>query len=144
MSLSGSAGSVTVATTAYMIAISNAVPANDTLTVNLSNGDDLSASGLANSSVVLTLNGGNDEDVLVASSGADTVNCDAGTDMPTAARGSTACRAARRPSTSPRTFQPTARRFILRSHERRRATARLPAPGRKEKVTGAVGMTAGI
>ena len=81
MSLSGSAGSVTVATTAYTIAISNAAPANDTLTVNLSNGDDLlSASGLANSSVVLTLNGGNDEDVLVASSGADTVNCDAGTD----------------------------------------------------------------
>jgi len=81
MSVSGSAGSVTVATTAYTIAISNAAPANDTLTVNLSTGDDLlSASGLANSSVVLTLNGGNDEDVLVASSGADTVNCDAGTD----------------------------------------------------------------
>jgi len=81
MSLSGSAGSVTVSTTAYTIAISNAAPANDTLTVNLSSGDDLlSASGLANSSVVLTLNGGNDEDVLVASAGADTVNCDAGTD----------------------------------------------------------------
>jgi Ca2+-binding RTX toxin-like protein len=81
MSVSGSAGSVTVATTAYTIAITNAAPANDTLTFNLSGGDDLlSASGLANSSVVLTLNGGNDEDVLVASSGADTVNCDAGTD----------------------------------------------------------------
>ena len=55
--------------------------ANDTLTVNLSGGDDLlSASGLAASSVVLALNGGANEDVLIGSDGADTFNCDTGTD----------------------------------------------------------------
>jgi Ca2+-binding RTX toxin-like protein len=81
MSLSGSGGSVTVASTAYTISVTNAEPANDTLTANLSSGDDLlSASNLAATSVDLTINGGNDEDVLVASQGADTVNCDAGTD----------------------------------------------------------------
>jgi Ca2+-binding RTX toxin-like protein len=81
MSLSGSGGSVTVAGTAYTISVSNAESANDTFTVNLSSGDDLlSASNLAATSVDLTINGGNDEDVLVASAGADTVNCDAGTD----------------------------------------------------------------
>jgi len=81
MSLSGSGGSVTVATTAYTISVSNAAPANDTLTVNLSGGDDLlSASGLAATSVVLALNGGANEDVLIGSDGADTFNCDTGTD----------------------------------------------------------------
>ena len=81
MGLSGSAGSVTIATTAVAISIVNAQPANDTLTVNLSGGDDvLSASGLAASSVVLTLNGGANEDILVGSDGADTFNCDTGTD----------------------------------------------------------------
>jgi Ca2+-binding RTX toxin-like protein len=81
MSLSGSGGSVTVAGTAYTISATNAEPANDTMTVNLSGGDDLlSAANLAATSVDLTLNGGNDEDVLIASSGGDTVNCDAGTD----------------------------------------------------------------
>jgi Ca2+-binding RTX toxin-like protein len=81
MSLSGSGGSVTVASTAYTISITNAEPANDTLTVNLSSGADLlSASGLAATSVDLTINGGNDNDVLVASAGGDTINCDAGTD----------------------------------------------------------------
>jgi Ca2+-binding RTX toxin-like protein len=81
MSLSGSGGSVTVASTAYTISATNAEPANDTLTVNLSSGADLlSASGLAATSVDLTINGGNDNDVLVASQGGDTINCDAGTD----------------------------------------------------------------
>ena len=81
MSLSGSAGSVTVASAAYTISVTNAAPANDTLTVNLSGGDDLlSASGLAATSVVLTLNGGANEDILVGSDGADTFNCDTGTD----------------------------------------------------------------
>lgn len=81
MSLSGSGGSVSVATTAYAIAVTNAEPANDTMTVNLSGGDDLlSAANLAATSLDLTLNGGNDEDVLIASQGGDTVNCEAGTD----------------------------------------------------------------
>jgi Ca2+-binding RTX toxin-like protein len=81
MSVSGSAGSVTVATTAYSIFVTNAAPANDTLTMSLSGGDDLaSASNLANTSILLTLNGGADDDVLVGSAGNDTFNCDTGTD----------------------------------------------------------------
>jgi Ca2+-binding RTX toxin-like protein len=82
MSLSGSGGSVMVASTAFTISVTNAEPANDTLTVSLSSGDDLlSASNLAATSLNhFTINGGNDEDVLVASQGADTINCDAGTD----------------------------------------------------------------
>jgi Ca2+-binding RTX toxin-like protein len=58
------------------------VPANETLTINTSAGDDLvSASGLANSSVRLTINGGADTDILVGSGGNDTVNGDAGDDL---------------------------------------------------------------
>ena len=61
--------------------ISNAAPANDTLTVNLSNGNDLlSASGLAATSVALTLNGGANDDILVGSDGGDTFNCGDQTD----------------------------------------------------------------
>jgi hypothetical protein len=82
MSLSGSGGSVTVASAAYTISVTNAAPATDTLTVNLAGGDDLlSASNLASSSVALTLNGGADEDILVGSSGGDTIACDTGTDF---------------------------------------------------------------
>jgi len=82
MSLSGSAGSVTVQTAAVVIAITNAEPANDDLTINTSGGDDIvSASGLANSSMQLTLNGGNDNDILVGSQGNDTINGDAGDDL---------------------------------------------------------------
>jgi Ca2+-binding RTX toxin-like protein len=81
MNVSGSAGSVSVTTTAYPVSLTNAAPANDTLTFNLSGGDDLfSASGLAATSVDLTINGGSDDDVLVASQGGDTINCDAGAD----------------------------------------------------------------
>jgi len=81
MSLSGSSGSVTVTSSAFTISVSNAAPVNDSLTVNLSGGDDvLSASGLASSSVVLALNGGANEDILVGSDGADTFNCDTGID----------------------------------------------------------------
>jgi Ca2+-binding RTX toxin-like protein len=81
MSVSGGGGSVTVASTAYSISITNAAPANDTLAVNLSGGDDLlSASGLAATSVVLAINGGANDDVLIASDGPDTITCDTGTD----------------------------------------------------------------
>jgi Ca2+-binding RTX toxin-like protein len=81
MSLSGSAGSVTVQTAVVVIAITNAQPANDTLTINASGGDDIvSASGLANSSVQLTLNGGADNDILVGSQGNDAINGEDGND----------------------------------------------------------------
>jgi Ca2+-binding RTX toxin-like protein len=80
MNLSGSAGSVSVLTPGVALNVLRAEPANDTLTVNVSSGADLvSASGLAASSLFhLTLNGGNDNDILVGSSGADTLNGDAG------------------------------------------------------------------
>src|SRR5262245_18453407 len=79
MSISGSGGSVTLTSVTTTIAFVNAEPANDTLTVNTSGGDDLvSASALANSSVRLTINGGADDDILVGSDGNDTINGDAG------------------------------------------------------------------
>src|SRR5206468_2510319 len=83
LGLSGSAGSVSIAeSTGLNVNISNAEPANDTLTVNTSAGDDLvSASSLANSSVKLTINGGADDDILVGSDGNDTINGDAGNDL---------------------------------------------------------------
>jgi hypothetical protein len=82
MSLSGSSGSVTVATAAYTISVTNAEPANDTLTANLAGGDDvLSASGLAATSLDLTVNSGPNDDVVVGSDGADTFSCDTGTDF---------------------------------------------------------------
>ncbi len=81
LSLAGSAGSVTVTTTAFAIAVTRAEPANDTLTVNTSAGADiLGASGLASSSVLLTVNGGSEADTLVGSQGNDTINGDAGDD----------------------------------------------------------------
>ena len=80
MALSGSGGSVLADRPGYSVSITNAEPANDTLTVNTSGGDDVvSASGLANSSIGLTLNGGNENDILVGSQGNDTINGDAAT-----------------------------------------------------------------
>jgi Ca2+-binding RTX toxin-like protein len=82
VSISGGAGAVTLATPGVEITLANAAPANDTLTVNTSGGDDMvSASGLANTSVVLTLNGGNDNDILVGSAGNDTINGEDGNDL---------------------------------------------------------------
>jgi Ca2+-binding RTX toxin-like protein len=74
---------VTIQNAAFIVSITNAEPANDTLTINTSGGDDIvSASGLANSSVkVLTLNGGAGNDILVGSQGNDTINGDDGDDL---------------------------------------------------------------
>jgi Ca2+-binding RTX toxin-like protein len=81
-SLSGSGGSVSILNSSFNVSITNAEPANDTLTVNTSGGDDVvSASSLANSSVVLTLNGGDAQDILSGSQGNDTINGDAGDDQ---------------------------------------------------------------
>ena len=56
------------------VQITNAEPANDTLTVNALAGDDaVDASRLRSSSVALTLDGGAGDDVLVGSSGNDTL-----------------------------------------------------------------------
>jgi Ca2+-binding RTX toxin-like protein len=79
---------VSAANTSIAVAITNAEPANDALTVNTSSGDDLvGASGLANSSVLLTVNGGTDDDVVVGSDGNDTLNGDAGNDWISAGNG---------------------------------------------------------
>ena len=76
-----SAGSVTMTGDDAHVAITNAEAANDTLTLNTSNGDDIvNASGLASTSVDLTINGGAGNDVLVGSQGGDTLNGDADTD----------------------------------------------------------------
>jgi Ca2+-binding RTX toxin-like protein len=81
MTLAGSGGSVTLGSASIALAIANAEPANDTLTANLSSGADLlGASGLASTSIRLTVNGGADADVLVGSQGGDTINGDAGDD----------------------------------------------------------------
>jgi len=79
--LSGSAGSVSVDGSEVNVFISNSEPANDTLTINTSSGDDIvGASSLANTSTQLTLNGGNDQDILSGSQGNDTINGEAGDD----------------------------------------------------------------
>lgn len=81
MSLSGGAGSVTIVSPAVTVAIVDAQPANDTLTLNTSSGADLvGASGLVGTSVLLTVNGGANDDSLVGSQGNDTLNGDAGDD----------------------------------------------------------------
>lgn len=80
-SLSGGGGSVSASAPGVNVAIANAAPANDTLTVNTSSGDDVvSASSLAATCVLLTVSGGSNDDVLVGSQGDDTLNGDAGDD----------------------------------------------------------------
>jgi Ca2+-binding RTX toxin-like protein len=79
--VSGGSGTVSVLGVSVPVSIFAAEPANDTLTISLSGGADvLSASDLANTSVLLTLNGGAGDDVLVGSQGNDTINGDADND----------------------------------------------------------------
>ncbi|MGC1166636.1 MAG: hypothetical protein WA862_11060 [Solirubrobacterales bacterium] len=80
--ISGGAGLVGVQTAGVALDLVNAQPATDTLTVNSSGGDDtVSASALVATSVVLTLNGGNENDTLVGSAGNDTINGEVGNDL---------------------------------------------------------------
>ena len=80
--LSGGGGSVTAANTSVTVSITNAEPANDTLTINTSGNDDIvGASTLAGTSVVLTVNAGTGDDAIVGSDGGDFLNGDAGTDF---------------------------------------------------------------
>ena len=63
------------------MSISNAEPANDTLTINaLAGSDTVDASGLAATSVQLVSNGGDDADVLIGSAGNDIVDGGKGND----------------------------------------------------------------
>ena len=80
--VTGGGGSVVVQSAALTLTIVNAESANDSLTVSTGNGTDaVNASGLANTSLALTVNGGNDDDVIVGSQGNDTLNGDAGNDV---------------------------------------------------------------
>ena len=75
VTVSGGAGSVTATSLSGTLSILRAEPANDTLTFNLSSGADLfGASGLASTSVLLTVNGGAGDDAIVASQGPDTLD----------------------------------------------------------------------
>lgn len=81
MRVSGASSSVAVLGQALDLAIVDAEPANDTLTVNASTGADLiSATTLASSSIRLILNGDAGDDVLVGSQGGDTINGGSGND----------------------------------------------------------------
>jgi hypothetical protein len=63
--INGDASGVAVLGLAYQISISGAESANDRLRVNLLGGDDvLDASGLLATGILLTADGGNDEDIL--------------------------------------------------------------------------------
>ena len=81
VSISGGAGSVSLAMPSLGLSILNTETLFDFLTFNgLSGADVVGASGLAANSVRFTVNGGDDADALVASQGDDFVNGDAGDD----------------------------------------------------------------
>ena len=82
IAVSGAAGAVNVTGLAAAVSITNAEPANDTLTIDALAGDDVvEASGLAATSVKLTEKGGDGDDVLTGSAGDDTLFGDAGDDV---------------------------------------------------------------
>jgi Ca2+-binding RTX toxin-like protein len=68
--------------------LTNADPADDTLTIDALDGDDVvDASGLAATAVKLQSDGGNGDDRLVGSSGDDILHGDAGDDVLVGGRG---------------------------------------------------------
>ena len=72
--ISGSSGAATVSGLAAIINITAAEPANDRLTINLLAGDDvLDATGMTANTILLTADGGDDDDVLMGGDGADTL-----------------------------------------------------------------------
>ncbi len=80
--LVGSGTSLTVNGLAPTIAVTGAESANDRFFLNLGNGDDVAeASGVAAGSMLLTLNGENDNDILVGGAGNDTISGGEGDDV---------------------------------------------------------------
>ena len=64
------------------IAVTGAESANDRFFLNLGNGDDVAeASGVAAGSMLLTLNGENDDDILIGGAGNDTISGGDGDDV---------------------------------------------------------------
>jgi Ca2+-binding RTX toxin-like protein len=79
--ISGASGGVSVISPYLAVGIVDAEPASDSLIVNASFGADVvSATTLASTSVILTLNGSTGDDILVGSQGNDTINGGSGDD----------------------------------------------------------------
>jgi Ca2+-binding RTX toxin-like protein len=82
ISIVGSAGNVAVSGLAARIDVAGAEPSQDRLSINALAGDDVvDASGLAASAIGLNANGGDGDDVLIGSAGADTLLGAAGDDV---------------------------------------------------------------
>jgi Ca2+-binding RTX toxin-like protein len=82
ISIAGSAGNVAVSGLAARIDVAGAEPTQDTLAVNALAGDDVAdASGLSANVIRLNANGGDGDDVLIGSAGADTLLGAAGDDV---------------------------------------------------------------
>jgi Ca2+-binding RTX toxin-like protein len=80
--VTGAAGTANVTGLAAAVKVTNAEPANDTLTVNgLGGADTIDASGLAASAIKFESNGGDDADVQLGSTGSDLVNGGRGNDL---------------------------------------------------------------
>jgi Ca2+-binding RTX toxin-like protein len=78
----GDAGSVSVLGLATLINITGFEAANDRLVINgLGGGDVIEASGMAAGSIMLTADGGADDDVLIGGAGDDVLLGDAGDDV---------------------------------------------------------------
>jgi Ca2+-binding RTX toxin-like protein len=82
VSVEGSNGSARVTGVAAAVSITGVEPANDTLTVNSLDGDDVvEASALAANAIMFTADGGNGDDVLVGGAGNDVLAGGAGDDV---------------------------------------------------------------
>jgi Ca2+-binding RTX toxin-like protein len=82
ISVAGSAGSATVNGLPARIEVAGAEPTQDTLAINALAGDDVvDASGLFANVIRLNANGGDGDDVLIGSAGADTLLGAAGDDV---------------------------------------------------------------
>jgi Ca2+-binding RTX toxin-like protein len=82
VTVSGSGTSAQVAGLQALVSVSGGIAGSDRLTVNALSGDDVvDASGLAASALLLTVSGGNDDDVLIGGAGNDTLSGDAGDDV---------------------------------------------------------------
>jgi Ca2+-binding RTX toxin-like protein len=74
VSVSGSAGNAQVSGLAARVSVSGAVPGSDRVTVDALNGDDVvEANGLSADSALLTIDGGEGDDVLIGGAGNDTL-----------------------------------------------------------------------
>lgn len=79
--VSGASGGVSVVSPSLSVGVVDSEPASDSLTINASAAADLiSASTLASTSILLTLNGSGGDDILVGSQGNDTISGGTGND----------------------------------------------------------------